>query len=191
MQHRLIGEAGYRRGFQYNETNNRLLSSGIGQEANWQNYHYDLAGNMQELAHLDLLKWNAKNEIQEIQKGDLSAYYQYDAAGERARKIVKKGNNKLEVRYYLGEVEIYREYNNGILTLERESLHIQDDTQRIALVDTQTIKEGNEIALADRSPLRRYQLGNHLGSASIELDELAKVISVYLHLTQFHHKNHQ
>ena len=58
------------------------------------------------------------------------------------------------------------------MTLERETLHVMDDKQRIALVETRT--HGN-----DPSPqqLIRYQFGNHLGSASLELDGQAKIIS--------------
>src|SRR6266536_2968515 len=47
-----------------------------------------------------------------------------------------------------------------------------DDQQRIALVETRT--QGD-----DGSPeqLMRYQLGNHLGSASLELDDAGQIIS--------------
>ena len=58
---------------------------------------------------------------------------------------------------------------------ERESLHVMDDKQRIALVETQTIKEQSPIA--NLQPLIRYQLGNHLGSVSLELDENAAMIT--------------
>jgi len=50
-----------------------------------------------------------------------------------------------------------------------------DDKQRIALVETRTLDTaGNDEALRQ---LIRYQLGNHLGSASLELDEQAQIIS--------------
>ena len=49
-----------------------------------------------------------------------------------------------------------------------------DDKQRVALVETKTVTN-----CSDDSPaqLIRYQFGNHLGSASLELDDQAKVIS--------------
>jgi RHS repeat-associated protein len=47
-----------------------------------------------------------------------------------------------------------------------------DDKQRIALVETRT--QGSDPAPAQ---LIRYQLGNHLGSASLELDDQAQIIS--------------
>jgi RHS repeat-associated protein len=80
----------------------------------------------------------------------------------------------MKERIYLGGFEIYREYagDGQTVTLARETLHLMDDKQRIALVETRT--QGN-----DGSPpqLIRYQLGNHLGSASLELDDQAQIIS--------------
>src|SRR5215207_6499570 len=56
--------------------------------------------------------------------------------------------------------------------LERETLHVMDDKRRAALVETRT--RGNDGTVAQ---LVRYQFGNHLGSASLELDDQAQIIS--------------
>lgn len=50
-----------------------------------------------------------------------------------------------------------------------------DDKQRIALAETRTLDTAGD----DQAPrqLIRYQFGNHLGSASLELDEQAQIIS--------------
>jgi RHS repeat-associated protein len=74
----------------------------------------------------------------------------------------------------LGSFEIYREYagDGQTVTLARETLHLMDDKQRIALVETRT--QGSDPAPAQ---LIRYQLGNHLGSVSLELDDQAQIIS--------------
>lgn len=50
-----------------------------------------------------------------------------------------------------------------------------DDKRRIALVETRTLDTAGD----DPAPrqLARYQLANHLGSASLELDEQARIIS--------------
>ena len=61
------------------------------------------------------------------------------------------------------------------LKLERETLHIMDDKQRIALVETRTIDSHHASPLTTQ--LIRYQFGNHLGSASLELDEQEQIIS--------------
>jgi RHS repeat-associated protein len=50
-----------------------------------------------------------------------------------------------------------------------------DDTQRIALVETSTIENGNTVNTP--VPVQRYQLSNHLGSASLELDRNGALIS--------------
>ena len=94
------------------------------------------------------------------------------------RKVIESQNGtRQKERIYLGGFEIYREYNgNGAtVTLERETLHVMDDKQRIALVETQTIENGNPVNAP--VPVQRYQLGNHLGSASVELDEDGALIS--------------
>ena len=71
---------------------------------------------------------------------------------------------------------MYRKYNgNGqTVTLERETLHVMVEKQRVALIETRTRLQG-----ADPAPrqLVRFQLGNHLGSAALELDDKAQVIS--------------
>ena len=59
--------------------------------------------------------------------------------------------------------------------LERETLHVMDDKQRIALIETKTVDI--EAPSLSPKPLMRYQLGNHLGSVGLELDEVGNVIS--------------
>ena len=51
-----------------------------------------------------------------------------------------------------------------------------DDKQRIAMVDTRTVDPAEQRPEAPMQ-LIRYQFGNHLGSASLELDVEAKIIS--------------
>ena len=48
-----------------------------------------------------------------------------------------------------------------------------DDKQRIALVETRTARA----TTGAPQQLIRYQFGNHLGSASLELDDQAQIIS--------------
>src|SRR5262249_17286238 len=67
-----------------------------------------------------------------------------------------------------GGFEIYSK--NGANPLVRETLHIMDDKQRVALVETR-------IDTIVPEQLIRYQFGNHLGSASLELDDSATIIS--------------
>jgi RHS repeat-associated protein len=50
-----------------------------------------------------------------------------------------------------------------------------DDKQRVVIIETQTMDNGT--AIVSPVPMQRYQLGNHLGSASQELDEAGALIS--------------
>ena len=124
--------------------------------------------------------WDFEDQLQTVDLGGGgTAYYVYDAGGERVRKVIERQNGTLEKeRIYLGGFEIYREYNgNGAnVTLERETLHVMDDQQRIALVETKT-QDTSQPAAPNSVPLIRYQLGNHLGSASLELAEDGALIS--------------
>ena len=96
-------------------------------------------------------------------------------SGQRARKVTESSAGiKKKERFYLGGFEVYREYDRGRqITLERETLHVMDDKQRVALVET--ARKGRDDYAAPQ--LIRYQFSNHLGSASLELDDQAQVIS--------------
>ena len=109
-----------------------------------------------------------------------TTWYVYDASGQRVRKVTERHAapgqepTRMNERIYLGGFEMYREYDNdgATVALERETLHVMDDQQRVALVETRT--QGNDGSPAQ---LIRYQLGNHLGSACLELDADAAVVS--------------
>ena len=148
-------------------------------------YAYDEHGNTTRMPHLPLLTWDELNRLQSTTRQSADAvmpettYYCYDAGGERLRKITYAssaiGNTPRirSERLYLGVFEIYREYDGaGNITKERETLHVTDDKKRIAIIETRTIGQ-------DPAPPRliRYQFGNHLGSASLELDHAAAVVS--------------
>jgi RHS repeat-associated protein len=125
------------------------------------------------------MKWDFKDQLQQVNlDGGGTAYYVYDASGQRVRKVIETQNSaRQKERIYLGGFERYREFqdNGANVKLERETLHVMDDKQRIALVETKTIDNGNTINPPDR--LIRYQLSNHLGSSSVELNDQAQLIS--------------
>jgi RHS repeat-associated protein len=146
---------------------------------------YDAHGNMLRMTHLQEMRWDFKDQLRMTQRQKVNAadidgaqhqgertWYVYDASGQRMRKVTELATDVVkEERIYLGGFEIY--HRAGANPLVRETLHLMDDKQRIALVETRT--EGNE----NRVPrqLIRYQLGNHLGSAGLELDDQARIIS--------------
>lgn len=162
-------------------TSNRLIGIRLGGNgAAQQRFLYDAHGNMTRMPHLGNaypapnMFWDHRDQLARIQPGTGTVYYTYDGAGQRIRKVWEKSANLVEERIYIGGTEIYRR-RQGTERLERHTLHIMDDVQRIALVETRVI----DTAGNDQAPPRliRYQLENHLGSTSIEVDEQARVIS--------------
>ena len=152
-------------------------------------YQHDAHGNMIHLPHLKTgavgtrpqnMHWDYKDQLRRTDLGGGGmAFYVYDASGQRVRKVWEKSPGLTEDRIYLGGFEIFRKHGGPIgtntATLERETLHVMDDKQRIALVETRTL----DTAGTDQAPrqLIRYQFGNQLGSASLELDDQAQIIS--------------
>ena len=69
----------------------------------------------------------------------------------------------------------YSKSISGTLDFERQTLHIEEDKKKIALVETKTVENGSTIS----NPVSnfRYQYDNHLGSACLELNDSADIIS--------------
>jgi RHS repeat-associated protein len=105
-----------------------------------------------------------------------TAYYVYNAGGERIRKVIENGAIKEDRLYIGGRWELFRKSTGGTIDTERESVHIYDDQEtRIALIDKTTIENGS--TLGSPSVLQRFHLSNHLGSSNLELDSSAALIS--------------
>ncbi|RQZ06079.1 toxin [Burkholderia sp. Bp9031] len=151
-----------------------------------ESYMHDAHGNMLRMPHLGgglpgpNMHWDYKDQLRQANLGGGgTAYYVHDASGQRVRKVWEKAPGLTEERIYLGGFEIFRRHGGAIGTntaaLERTTLHVMDDKQRIALVETRTLDTAGD----DQAPrqLTRYQFGNHLGSSYVELDEQAQIIS--------------
>jgi len=171
------------RSFSYDEaslvepgkSSNRLSSVVVGSKLP-ERFSYDPHGNLTAMAHLPGMEWDFRDQLRRVDLGGGgTAYYVYDAAGERVRKVVEKNaGNLVEERIILAGFEIFRRRDAaGTVSLERESLHVMDGQQRIALVDTRT--KGEEPGVP--AQLVRFQLGDHLGSAALELDGAGQIIS--------------
>ncbi|MVZ63769.1 RHS repeat protein [Sphingobacterium humi] len=176
MQHTVAGGTGnWTRYYTTANNSNRLQSTKIGTSGTPETYTYDNRGNIVSgFIHLQSLTYNAENRLEKVEiDANRTAYYQYDNAGQRVKKtIVDTNSNITEVRKYIGEWEVYSKSVSSTLTLERETLHISDDTGRIALIDTRTTGTG-----AEPAQLLRYQYSNHLGTATLELDGAGAIIS--------------
>ncbi|MBC8070323.1 MAG: RHS repeat-associated core domain-containing protein, partial [Deltaproteobacteria bacterium] len=161
---------------------NRLLSSSAPGESVApfsHSYPYDAHGNMTAMPHLAAVAWDHADRMQHCDLGGGGdVWFVYDAGGERVRKVqVNASGSTVRERIYLGGYEVYRERaaNSTTPTAERQTLHVADDTGRLCLVETLTVDDGENVDAP--VSIQRYQHGNHLGSAALELDENASVIS--------------
>jgi RHS repeat-associated protein len=145
-------------------------------------YLYDAHGNIIQMPHLPAMLWDFMDRLaasvrQVVNTGaPETTFYVYDSGGQRARKVTEtRSGARRNERLYVGGFEVFRKYeSNGVVT-ERETLHVMADANRIALVETLS-REGGQSLHAPES-VQRYQLTNHLGSATLELDEAARLIS--------------
>ena len=143
-------------------------------------YAHDEHGNMTRMPHLSALTWDEADQLRSTTPNaggtPQITWYAYDGAGHRARKVTDQPGTTVRKteRIYLGAVEIYRKYaaDGTTITLSRETLHVTDGGQAVALVEHRTTG-------TDKGPaaLVRYQHANHLGSALLELDDAANIIT--------------
>ena len=182
-----VASGGWTRTYAYDEpatppANNRLTSTTVGSTT--YRYTYDANGNITSMPHLQLMQSDWKDQLQAtasqvVKDGTAqTTYYLYDAAGQRITKATNNQNGtRVAQRTYLGGYEVYRQYDTtgSTITLERQSLHVSDGATRICLLETTTID--TSAPTATPSTATRYQLGNHLGSAVLELDSSAAVIT--------------
>lgn len=183
---------GWTRRYQY--TGNRLATTTLGAAAA-ESYGHNPLGQLTGMPHLPLLAWNDRSQLHATTQQVVSdggrpelTYYLYGAGGQRVRKVTEGALSAAQVaagvppvkrteRIYLGTFEIYREYDGtgtGV-SRERQTLHIMDDSVRVALVET-VIRE-NATNMNNPTPAIRYQLGNQLGSAVLEVDAAGDILS--------------
>jgi len=166
------------------ETGNRLTATSLpGDPATGPYtgaYLHDAHGNMTRMPHLSAMTFDEDDQLRSTTPNaggtPQLTWYAYDGGGQRARKVTDQPGTttRKAERIYLGTVEVYREYaaDGTTITLSRETLHISDGGQAAALVEDRTVG-------TDKGPatLTRYQHANHLGSALLELDDTASIIT--------------
>jgi RHS repeat-associated protein len=188
---------GWSRSYTYSEASlleparmsNRLSTTRVsGSSALNEPYSFDARGNITSMPHLRSIQWDFKDQLNVTQRQAVNAsdqdgtqhqgertVYVYDFSGQRVRKVtLSAAGARLNERFYIGGFELYRRY--GANALERQTLHIMDDKQRIALVETRTA-DADVPAGQLPSQTIRYQFSNHLSTALLELDETGAVIS--------------
>jgi RHS repeat-associated protein len=175
------GTVNWTRRYELAATSNRLLSTGLPDDGPTATpysatYAYDEHGSMTSMPHLPTMGWDYNDQMWQVDLGGGgTAYYTYDAAGQRVRKVWEH-SGLVEERIYLGGWEVYRKRDPlGNLLLERETLHGMDGARRVVLVETKTV-DVDAVGVFTPVSRMRFQLDNHLGSASLEVDESGLVI---------------
>lgn len=171
-------------------TSNRLWQTWLGSTAtDTITYQHDTHGNMLNLARVapaKYMQWDYRDMMGSMDLGGGgTALYQYDAGKQRTRKRVanQNGLGGYWERIYLGGYERYRRYNSSRMLVEEiESFHLFEGEQRVLLVEDVVTASGTGNPRPDhlsvkRQTLFRYQYSNHLGSACLELDDQAEIIS--------------
>lgn len=173
------------------EKNNRLSRTRVGRRT--EEYRYQgpagVTGCMTSMPTVSSVEYDYSDRMaaSSPQSGDVgtdacleTTRYRYDATGKRVRKITER---KLtdgavvpvkETLYIGGAFEIFRRYSGkGETKLEIHNLTIAESGRRLLLIDNRTVGADS------RSPavLYRYQLSNHQGSGTMEVDQEANVLS--------------
>jgi RHS repeat-associated protein len=152
-----------------NPLNNRLTHVGDNQSAPPQTHSYDVCGNLTSETTSRLFDWDHSNRLRAFRvqpprgAASVQAYYLYDAAGQRVKKLVVKQDGSVESTVYVSGIFEHRSWGNGSAT-ENIRLHVMDNQQRIAMV-----RVGPADPL-DQSPEVQFHLGDHLGSSSLVID---------------------
>jgi RHS repeat-associated protein len=168
------------RAYQYDPSSNRLLATRLPGDPPGGPYTGtcppDEHGNFKSMPHLASITWDYFDRmIGTDHMGGGTTFYAYDNSGQRVRKVAEKAAGVIDERIYLGAYELYRRRSGAIVSTERQSLHVLDDRQRVAIVETLAVSGGAPVGAP--MPRTRYQFDNLIGSACLELDEAAAVIS--------------
>ncbi len=160
---------GFTREFTHHAENNRLQTLSIGQ-ADFE-YIFDEVGNMAQETTSRHFEYDCGNRMKvfrtQTEGAEPSVYdhYLYDATGMRVKKLVRRQGGQFGGTVYIdGAFEHHRRTMVGG-TVENNTLHVMDDQQRIAL-----LRVGQAFS-DDTSPTVQFQLGDHLGSANVVLDD--------------------
>ncbi len=152
-------------------TSNRAVDSKLLNGKNYIDRFFDI-----EMQGIPQLRWNYRDNIASVTIIEREDYV-YDSSGSRVRKVTERYNGTLthiEEVIYLGGVEIRLSRQGETVTEERHCLRVMDDTTCIAVRNKWT--QGTP-PKGVSNPQVRYQLDNHLGSATMEVDAAGQLIS--------------
>ena len=164
------GSNNWTKNYDYQSSNNYLTGFN-----GTTHFTYDDHGNITSMPHLTTMTWDYADNLREVDlSGGGTAYYVYDSSGQRVRKVVVNSGFEKD-RKYLDEYELYREIQNGSKQKERSTVQIMDQDKLLTNNDILTFDNGSPLSNPDIT--KRYQIGNHIDSISIELDDGANLIT--------------
>jgi RHS repeat-associated protein len=152
------------------------------------NINYDDSGNMNQLNinSTTSLTFNCCENLVRatiIERTDDTNdcdFYVYDSDEIRTRKVCQRKTDdgiEIEEKIYLGNYEIKRKKKKGqeSLTFERQTLRIMDDKTCVAMIHY--IKTDKQNPKKEKTRQCRFQMDNHIGSVSLEMNKDARLIS--------------
>ncbi|MEB3359019.1 MAG: SpvB/TcaC N-terminal domain-containing protein [Synechococcales bacterium] len=144
---------------------------------------YDANGNVTRLPHLPELTWNSLNQLAQVEvvrrndAPDDREYYNYDASGQRVRKVFERrvnGARVIEETLYFGDFEVHRVRRNEQVQEAYTTVQVSDGQSRVASLHRWTQRPESRNIPARQT---RYQLGNHQSSATLELDGEGQILT--------------
>jgi RHS repeat-associated protein len=109
-----------------------------------------------------------------------TTYYRYDATGKRVRKVVERqleqhGSTVYKETIYIGGAfEVFKRYKAlKDVAVEAKTARIIESGRQLLLIENVSAGEDG----TTKKPLYRYQLGNFQGSASVEVDQDAQILT--------------
>ncbi|GIJ51366.1 hypothetical protein Val02_82520 [Virgisporangium aliadipatigenens] len=143
---------------------NRLTVGGTGYD-----YAYDPNGNLVAETTTRRFAWNHLDQLATFEtrtpgaEPSVHAHYLYDAAGARAKKLVRRQGGAVEVVHYVnGTFEHHRW--SGTSPGANNHLHVSDGQERVAIL------RAGAAHPAGGGPAVAYHLRDHLGSCAVVVD---------------------
>jgi RHS repeat-associated protein len=137
-------------------------------------YRYDANGNLIRKGDTTY-QWNPRDMLVAVDDGATVSSYQYDTGGKRVSQTVRQGEEITTTLYPDGASEVR---GNQLI------LYVFDDEKRIAEMikplDNSTLLSGFDdqtTAATQAAPIKRWYIGDHLGSTHLVLDEAAGVVA--------------
>ncbi|GIH02638.1 hypothetical protein Rhe02_07050 [Rhizocola hellebori] len=169
LRHQNAGGSTPSRAYDVAAGTNRIATLTIGQSAF--GYQHDDEGNLVAEGLTRRLEWDYADRLRAFRtqtgtaEPSVHAQYLYDASGQRVRKLVRTQGGQYRSTVYIGPIfEHHRAVASGT-TRQSNVLHVLDGERRVA---TRRVGAADP---EDHTPAVQFQLGDHLDSAALTLDE--------------------